>query len=233
MKIHIKKISSIILLSLMFILHSCGTDEYLKITSPDAAFKLTEPEINSVFLNFGLPQNRALTLVWTDDLTGGPNYIVEMSLDSEFTSVSALGSTGNKEFTISVEDLNQAIRDAGVQNFRDISIYIRINSGGTFSNSVLYFVTTYPTNPPVITGPASGTSFVLSISNSADTALTVNWTDVVLNSDLNIDVDYTVEAALGGSGVLTFGNQWMRGLYVVAVMGLASQLLIKTLRNGY
>ena len=62
MKIHIKKISSILLLSLMFVLNSCGSDDNLKVTSPDAEFKLTEPEINSVFLNFGLPQNPALTV---------------------------------------------------------------------------------------------------------------------------------------------------------------------------
>ncbi|MGV3695675.1 SusE domain-containing protein [Flavobacterium sp.] len=199
MKNHINRISSILLLSLMFVFNSCGEDDNLKITSPDAEFKLTEPEINSVFLNFGLPQNPALTVVWKDDLTGSSNYTVEMSLDGDFTNVTTLGSTSNKEFTISVEDLNQAIREAGVQNFKDISIFLRINSGGTLSNSVLYFVTTYPTNPPVITGPASGSAFVLSISNSGDTALTVNWTDIVLNSDLDIDVDYTVEAALGGT----------------------------------
>ena len=199
MKFHIKKISSILLLSLMFVLNSCGTDEDLRITSPDAAFKITEPEINSVYLNFGLPQNPALTVVWKDDLTGSSNYTVEMSLDGEFTNVSTLGSTSNKEFTISVTDLNAAIRGAGVANFKDISIYLRINSGSELSNSVLYFVTTYPTNPPVITGPTTGTPFVLSISDAGNTALTVNWTDVVLNSDLNIDVDYTVEAALAGS----------------------------------
>lgn len=199
MKNHIKKISSIILLTLFFVLNSCGTDEYLKITSPDAEFKLIEPEINSVFLNFGLPQNPALTIVWKDDLTGSSNYVVEMSLDGDFTSVVSLGSTSNKEYTISVEELNLAIRDAGVQNFRDISIFLRVNSGSVLSNSVLYFVTTYPTNPPVITSPAGGSSYVLSLSNADNTAVTVNWSDIVLNSDLNIDVDYTLEAALGGT----------------------------------
>ena len=183
MKFHIKKISSILLLSLMFVLNSCGTDEDLKITSPDAAFKLTEPEINSVYLNFGLPQNPALTVVWKDDLTGSSNYTVEMSLDGEFTNVSTLGSTSSKEFTISVADLNAAIRAAGVANFKDISIYLRINSGSVLSNSVLFFVTTYPTDPPVITGPASGTSFVLSIRfNSRYTLARFPFTKPIQNS---------------------------------------------------
>ncbi len=183
----------------MFILNSCGSDDNLKITSPDAAFKLTEPEINSVFLNFGLPQNPALTVVWKDDLTGSSNYTVEMSLDGDFTNVTSLASTSNKEFTISVEDLNAAIREAGVQNFKDISIFLRINSGSVLSNSVLFFVTTYPTDPPVITSPAAGASYVLSIGSSGNTALTMNWTDVVLTSDLDINVTYTLEAAAAGS----------------------------------
>jgi hypothetical protein len=199
MKSHIKKISSILLLSMIFILNSCDKEDNLKITSPDAEFKIVDPEINSVYLNFGLPQNPAFTVVWEDDLTGSSNYIVEMSLDGEFTDVTTLGSTSAKEFTISVEDLNQAIRDAGVGTFRDISIYLRVNTGSVLSNSVIYFVTTYPTDPPVITNPANGAAFLLSIGNSGNTALTVNWTDVVLNSDLGIDVAYTIEAALGGS----------------------------------
>jgi starch-binding outer membrane protein SusE/F len=199
MKSHIKKIGSILLLSMIFIFNSCDKEDNLKITSPDAKFVLNDPEINSVFLNFGLPQNPALTVVWEDDLTGSSNYIVEMSLDGEFTDVTTLGSTSAKEFTISVEDLNDAIREAGVETFRDISIYIRINTGSELSNSVIFFVTTYPTDPPVITSPTNGAAFVLSISNSGDTAVTVNWTDVVLNSDLDIDVVYTVEAAVAGS----------------------------------
>ena len=199
MKNHIKKISSILLLSFIFILNSCDKEDNLKITSPDAEFKIVDPEINSVFLNFGLPQNPAFTVVWEDDLTASSNYIVEMSLDVDFTDVITLGSTTAKEFTISVEDLNQAIRDAGVGTFRDISIYLRVNTGSVLSNSVIYFVTTYPTDPPVITNPANGAAFLLSIGNSGNTALTVNWTDVVLNSDLDVDVAYTIEAAMGGS----------------------------------
>jgi hypothetical protein len=203
MKSHIKKISSIVLLSLIFILNSCDKEDNLKFSSPDAEFKLIEPEIGSVFLNFGLPQNPALTVVWKDDLTGSSNYTVEMSLDNEFTAISALGNTSSKEFTISVEDLNAAIHQAGVANFRDISIYLRINTGSVISNSVIYFVTTYPTDPPVITNPANGAAFLLSIGNSGNTALTVDWTDVVLNSDLGIDVTYTVEAALAGTNFAT------------------------------
>jgi len=150
-------------------------------------------------LNFGIPQNPALTVSWKDDLTGSSNYIVEMSLDNEFTTVTPLGSSSSKDFTISVEDLNAAINDAGVMNFRDIAIYLRINTGDVISNTVLFFVTTYPTDPPVIIDPADGTDYILSIANPSETVLTINWTDVLLNSDLDIDVNYTIEGAIAGT----------------------------------
>lgn len=203
MKIFIKKISSILLLTLLLFFNSCDDEKNLQISSPEAEFVLKEPEINTVYLNFGLPQNPALTVSWKDDLTGSSNYTVEMSLNSEFTAISAIGSTSSKDFTISVQDLNEAIRDSGVETFRDISIYVRIKAGSVLSNSVLFFVTTYPTDPPVLTSPANGASFPLSISNSGNTALTANWTDVVLNSDLDIDVTYVVEAALAGTNFAT------------------------------
>lgn len=203
MKLYIKKISSILLLFFIFSLNSCDDEKSLVITQPDAEFVLKTPEINSVYLNFGIPQNPALTVTWKDDLTGSSNYIVEMSLDNEFSTVTPLGSSSSKDFTISVEDLNAAINDAGVMNFRDIAIYLRINTGDVISNTVLFFVTTYPTDPPVIIDPANGADYVLSIGNSSETVLTINWSDVLLNSDLDIEVDYTIEGAIAGTNFAT------------------------------
>lgn len=199
MKIHLKKISSILILTLLFCLNSCEDEESLVITTPNAEFVLQEPEIKSVYLNFGLPQNAALTVTWKDEVTGSSNYIVEMALDENFTDVIPLGSTSSNDFTISVEDLNDAIHDAGAMTFKDISIYVRVNTGSVVSNTVLFFVTTYPTDAPVISDPANAAAFVLAISTPEANAVTVNWTDVVLNSDLDIMVNYTVEAALAGS----------------------------------
>lgn len=199
MKLYIKKISSILLLTLFVVFNSCENEESLVITSPDAEFVLQEPAINSVYLNFGLPQNPALTATWIDDVTTSSSYIVEMSLTESFTNVVQLGSTPAKQFTISVANLNQAIRSAGATNFKDISIYLRIKAGSVISNSVIYFVTTYPTDPPVITSPAANASFVLSIGSTSSVALTTNWTDAVLNSDLGLTINYAVEAARAGT----------------------------------
>ena len=199
MKLYIKKISSILLLTLFVVFNSCENEESLVMTTPDAEFVLQEPAINSVYLNFALSQNPALTATWIDDVTTSSSYIVEMSLTESFTNVIQLGSTPAKQFTISVADLNEAIRDAGATNFKDISIYLRIKAGSDVSNSVIYFVTTYPTDPPVITSPAANASFVLSIGSTSSVVLTTNWTDAVLNSDLGLTINYAVEAAIAGT----------------------------------
>lgn len=209
MKLYIKKISSILLLILFFVFNSCEDEQSLVMTTPDAEFVLQEPAINSVYLNFGLPQNPALTATWIDDITTSTNYIVEMSLTETFTNVIELGSTPSKQFTISVADLNEAIHDAGATNFRDISIYLRIKAGSDVSNSEIYFVTTYPTDPPVITSPATNAGFVLSIGSTTNVILTTNWTDAVLGSDLGLTINYAVEAALAGTNFaapVTIGN---------------------------
>lgn len=199
MKLYIKKISSILLLTLFVVFNSCEDEQSLVMTTPDAEFVLQEPAINSVYLNFALSQNPALTATWIDDVTTSSSYIVEMSLTETFTNVIELGTTPAKQFTISVADLNEAIRDAGATNFKDISIYLRIKAGSDVSNSVIYFVTTYPTDPPVITSPAANASFVLSIGSTSSVALTTNWTDGVLNSDLGLTINYAVEAARAGT----------------------------------
>uniref|UniRef100_UPI00404A2BC7 SusE domain-containing protein n=1 Tax=Flavobacterium sp. TaxID=239 RepID=UPI00404A2BC7 len=199
MKLNLKKISSFFLLALFLGFSSCEDDENLVIVTPDAAFELEEPAINNVYLNFGLPQNPAFTIAWTDNLTGSSNYTVEMAFDAEFTSVSTLGSTSANNFTISVEDLNDAIAAAGATNFADIAIFLRVNSGSVLSNSVLYFVTTYPTDPPVITSPSSNDSFELTIASSEELAMTVSWTDAALASDLGLDINYAIQAAVAGS----------------------------------
>lgn len=199
MKLNIKKISSFVLLALFLGFSSCEDDTNLEIIKPDAAFVLQEPAINNVYLNFGIPENPAFTITWLDDLTGSSSYTVEMSLNNEFTSVTTLGTSNSKNFTISIEDLNAAILDAGVTNFKDIAIFLRVNSGTALSNSVIYFVTTYPTDPPVITSPASNSNFPLSIDSSNEVALTVSWTDAALASDLDLDINYAIEASLAGT----------------------------------
>ncbi|MFD2725352.1 SusE domain-containing protein [Hyunsoonleella rubra] len=198
MKILTNKIS-FLFLSLALIFTACETEETLVITSPDPAFTLQQPGISSVFLNFGTPDNAALSIAWNDEVTGSSSYDVEMSLDADFTSTVNLGNVSSNSFSISVTDLNNAIRDAGAANFRDVAVYFRINAGGTLSNSVLYLVTTYPTDAPMMSSPSNNDAFVLALANSGETAMTIDWEDAVLSSTLGIEVIYTVEAAAAGT----------------------------------
>ncbi len=198
MKIFLKKISFLFVL-LVLGFTSCETEETLEITSPDPAFVLQQPGISTVFLNFGTPTNPALTMTWNDEVTGSSSYDVEMALDADFTSTINLGNVSTNSFSISVEDLNNVIRNAGAQNFRDVAIYVRINAGGTLSNAVQYLVTTYPVDAPKMSSPANNDTFVLALSSSGETAMTVNWSDAVLGSTLGLAVTYTIEAAAAGT----------------------------------
>ena len=60
-----------------------------------------------------------------------------MSLNADFTSPVTLGTVNTNSFSITVEDLNTAIRNAGASTFKDIAVYIRVVAGSVNSNSIL------------------------------------------------------------------------------------------------
>lgn len=195
---YLRKLSYLFLVFTL-VFASCQDDEQLTITAPEAAFTLQQPGISNVFLNFSLPNNPALTMTWNDDITGASSYTIEMSLDDAFTTPVALGTSTTKSFSISVTDLNDAIRNAGADNFVDVAMYVRINSGSSLSNTVLYLVTTYPIDVPTFTSIANGDAFVLALVNNSVEAVNVMWDDAVLQSSLGVDVTYYLEAATAGS----------------------------------
>lgn len=198
MKIIINKLSYL-LLSFVLILGACDVEDSLTITTPDPEFTLDTPGISNVFLNFSLPDNPAFTISWQDEISGGSDYTVEMATDTEFTTPISLGNTTNSNFSMTVSDFNQAINNAGITTFRDVAIYMRVKTDNLTSNNILLLVTTYPVNAPSITGVSDGDSFVLSVANNDVVALTMGWNDPILDSSLNIDVEYVVEADLPGS----------------------------------
>jgi hypothetical protein len=194
MKIYLKRLSYL-LLSLTLLLGACDTEESFTITSPDPEFKLNIPGISSVFLNFSLPDNPAFTISWDNQLSKSSDYNVEMATDSDFTTPINLGSTDKNSFTMSVSEFNQAINNAGVTSFKDVAIYMRVKTGDLTSNNILLLVTTYPTNEPVINGVKDGDAFVLSLDNNDAVAITFDLTDPILNANLNLDIEYFIEAA--------------------------------------
>jgi hypothetical protein len=194
MKTYINKLS-FLLLSLLLVLSSCEKEDNLTIITPEPSFTLETPGISSVFLNYGLTDNPAFTIVWKDDLSGSASYDVEMSTDIEFTTPIALGNSTTNSFSMTVGELNTTIKNTGVTSFKDIAIYLRIKSGAFTSNNIQLLVTAYPINPPVITDPTAGSSYTLLASKQGETAITVNWTDGVLESTLGVDVTYSLEIA--------------------------------------
>ncbi len=187
------------MLSFTLLLGSCEVEESLTLTRPDAAFTLNTPGISTVYLNFALPNNPAFTISWNDELNSGTDYTVEMATDAEFTSPATLGSTSSSNFTMTVDAFNNAINGAGVTNFNNIGIYMRVKSGGNVSNTILMLVTTYPVDAPTFSGVADGDAFVLSLDNNDALAVTFGWNDPILDSSLPIDIEYILEAALPGT----------------------------------
>lgn len=196
MKTYINKLSFLLIL---LVFSACEQEDNLTIISPEPAFTLEAPGISNVFLNYGLADNPAFTIVWKDNLSGGTTYDVEMSTDLEFTAPVSVGNSTTSSFSMTVSEFNTAIKNAGVNTFKDIAIYLRIRSGSFTSNPILLLVTAYPTNPPVITDPIAGDSYTLLVTAQDDTAMTVNWTDGVLESTLGVAVNYSIEIAEDGT----------------------------------
>ncbi|PWG04980.1 SusE domain-containing protein [Polaribacter aquimarinus] len=194
MKIYLKRFS-FLLLSLTLLLGACETEESFTITSPDPEFKLNTPGISSVFLNFSLPDNPAFTISWDDQIGSGTDYTVEMATEATFASPVALGTSQASSFSMSVKDFNEAINNAGITTFKDVAIYMRVKTSNATSNEILLLVTTYPTKEPEIDGIKEGDAFVLSLDNNDAVALTFNLNDPILDSSLNIDIEYIIEAA--------------------------------------
>lgn len=183
------------LIATVFLLVSCETEESLNLTQADPAFELEMPGISSVFLNYSLPDNPAFTVTWKDEVTGSSSYEVEMATDETFTSPSSLGTSSEKAFSMTVTAFNNAINNAGITNFSDVPVYLRVKAGETVSNSVLLLVTTYPVNPASVeSGLADGDTFTLTLDQNDENALDITINDPILDSNLGVTVEYYLEA---------------------------------------
>ena len=183
------------LIATVFLLVSCETEESLNLTQADPAFELEMPGISSVFLNYSLPDNPAFTVTWKDEVTGSSSYEVEMATDESFTSPSSLGTSSEKAFSMTVTAFNNAINNAGITNFSDVPVYLRVKAGETVSNSVLLLVTTYPVNPASVeSGLADGDTFTLTLDQNDENALDITINDPILDSNLGVTVEYYLEA---------------------------------------
>lgn len=205
MKNYIKKLS-FLFLSLTLILSACDTEESLTITSPDPVFELNIPGISNIFLNFALPNNPAFTISWKDELNPSATYNVEMAIDAEFTNPISLGSTDKKNFTLTIAEFNEVLNNAGVKSFSETAVYMRINSGTTNSNTILFQVSKFAVELPSITSPGAGDAFVLSDVDPELVAATITWEDPEITSTSTVEVSYELQMVASGAGFTTYSS---------------------------
>ncbi len=183
------------LVATVFLLVSCETEESLNLTQSDPVFELEMPGISSVFLNYSLPDNPAFTVTWKDEITNSTSYEIEMATDEAFTSPRSLGTATEKLFSMTVTAFNNAINEAGISNFSDVPVYLRVKAGENISNQVLLLVTTYPVNPASIeSGLMDGDEFTLTLDQNDENALALTLNDPILDSNLGVTVEYFLEA---------------------------------------
>ena len=201
----IKKLSYLIL-SFTLLLGSCDVEESLTITSPAPEFVLNTPGISTIFLNFALPDNPAFTINWKDEVNTGATYTVEMALEPEFTNPTSLGTTNTSNFSMSVTNFNTVLNSLNVTSFTNTAVYMRISTGSSFSNTILFQVSKFAVKLPVFTSPNVNDSFVLSDVNPDAVIATVTWDDPEITSISTVAVSYQLQMAEAGTDFATVAN---------------------------
>jgi hypothetical protein len=202
MKIYFKKLSYL-LLSLTLLLGACDAEESLTITSPEPEFVLNAPGISNIFLNFEVPNNQAFTINWIDEVYAGSNYTVEMSTDPEYTNPIPLGSTDKDNFSMTVASFNDVLDIAGIKSFTATAVYMRVNTGAATSNVILFQVSKFAVQIPVITGPNTNDSFVISDVDPELVIATITWEDPEITNTSAIEMTYELQIAASGTNFST------------------------------
>lgn len=152
---NIKRFSAITIIGLfMVLIYGCeDSSELFSVEQPNAAvlaeLGFTDLELDPVNTN-----NPAVTLNWIDADYGQQasiNYAIEFSKDVEFTApIVASAITGRTNVTLSINEVNAAAGNAGLNPFEWKPLYVRIVSSlGTqnqivaVSNSVTFNVYPY------------------------------------------------------------------------------------------
>jgi hypothetical protein len=152
---NIKRFSAITIIGiLLFVFNSCDdTSEIFTISAPTAPvlaeLGFTDLELDAV--NTGNP---AVTLNWNEANYGQQasiNYAIQFSSDDAFTApITAATITGNSSITLSVNEVNAAAGNAGLNPFEWKAIYARVvaslgsqNTEASVSNAIQFNVYPY------------------------------------------------------------------------------------------
>lgn len=130
---NIKNLSYLVLIAFSFVLLTqCDDDTEEFVVSPTGTFSLAPLTITDIQLDPINTANAALTLNWVEPSYGQQvsiNYEVQFSSDDAFTNPVVGGSiTGNNTLSFTVNELNNAVGNAGLTAFNWNLIYIRIVS---------------------------------------------------------------------------------------------------------
>ncbi|WP_081820712.1 SusE domain-containing protein [Sediminibacter sp. Hel_I_10] len=195
---------SALILSLFFVFMACEKDETLETSSPEAQFKLLEPTISNINLNYNLPDNPAMTIVWDNPLSSGTDgYVIELSSDNSFESPMVVGTSTTDRFTMTVSEFNNTVLGAGADAFEPFTVYLRVTSGSLVSNSVSFSVSSYSEALPIITSPDNSFNLVLLETTPNDTAISMSWEDPDFGENSSVVVSYDVQFAQGGTNFET------------------------------
>lgn len=194
----INKISALIL-SLFLVFVACETEESINITSPDASFKLLEPAISNINLNYNFPNNEAFTIVWDDQLDSGDSYIVELSPDALFETPTIIGSSTTDRYTMTVAEFNNTLLGEGADAFEPFTVFMRVTAGSNITNSVSFSVSSYSEAAPVITSPDNTFTLVLMETTPNDEAIAISWEDPDFGDNSSVTVNYEVQFAEAGT----------------------------------
>ena len=151
---NIKRFSAITIIGiLLFVFSSCDdTSEIFTISAPTAPV-LSELGFTNLELDAVNTGNPAITLNWNEadyGIQASINYAVQFANDEAFTTpITAATITGNSSITLSVNELNSAAGNAGLNPFEWKILYARVvstlgsqNTESAISNSIQ--VNVYP-----------------------------------------------------------------------------------------
>ncbi len=174
---------------------ACTDDADRDWTTQDAAFNLHNTTLGANVL-YETMQNNPFILTWDKADGIAAPYSVVVSSTADFAKKVELGTSTELNFRTTVGSLNTAMLQAGVNPYKAQKVYLRIESGSAFSNTISFDVTPYPTAVPVLTNPTSASKLVLEKEKAAELLTKVTWTDY---ATYGVDVLYTIEMATKGS----------------------------------
>ena len=151
---NIKRFSVITIIGILFLIFSScdDTSEIFTISAPTAPV-LSELGFTNLELDAVNTGNPAITLNWNEadyGIQASINYAVQFANDEAFTTpITAATITGNSSITLSVNELNSAAGNAGLNPFEWKILYARVvstlgsqNTESAVSNSIQ--VNVYP-----------------------------------------------------------------------------------------